>query len=64
MAAMAGATSGRAWLAMHVPYLADPKRMRRATVGLMVAATLVSSVGLQGSAAPPAHAAVAAAHAR
>lgn len=53
LAAMAGATSGRAWLAIHVPWLADPRRMKAATFALMAAGTLVSSVGLQGSAGPP-----------
>ncbi|MDO9352672.1 MAG: hypothetical protein Q7T55_03195 [Solirubrobacteraceae bacterium] len=52
LAAMAGATSSRAWLALHVPVLADPRRMRAVTVTLMVAGTLLSSVGLQGSAGP------------
>ncbi|MDQ8045172.1 MAG: hypothetical protein AAGC46_12415 [Solirubrobacteraceae bacterium] len=56
MAAMAGATSARAWLRLNVPWLATPRRMRAATAGLLVAGTLVASVGLQGSTATPAHA--------
>lgn len=61
LAAMAGATSARAWLAIHVPALRDPRRMRALTAALLVGATLVPSVALSGSSsaatAPPAHAA-------
>ncbi|MBO9532375.1 MAG: hypothetical protein J7513_05320 [Solirubrobacteraceae bacterium] len=52
LAAMAGATSARAWLALHVPALRDPRRMRAVTAGLLTAALLMPSVGLSGSGAP------------
>jgi hypothetical protein len=53
--AMAGATGARSWLqAYHATWL-TPNRMRAATVALFLLATGVSSVGLSGSTARPAH---------
>lgn len=53
MAAMAGASGTRSWLqARHLTWL-TPARMRRVTVALFVAGTLMSSVGLSGSSKPP-----------
>jgi hypothetical protein len=53
MAAAAGASGMRSWLqARHLTWL-TPKRMRAATVALMVAAFGISSVGLSGSTPPP-----------
>ncbi len=51
---MAGATTARAWLALHVPALQDPRRMRAATVGLLTTGVLLASVTLTGSTPPPA----------
>jgi hypothetical protein len=49
MAATAGASGARAWLqAQHLTWL-TPKRMRAVTIGLVVAAFGVSSVGISGS---------------
>jgi hypothetical protein len=55
MAAAAGATGVRSWLqAQHLTWL-TPKRLRAITVGLFVAALLVSTVGFSGSSKPPLH---------
>jgi hypothetical protein len=52
MAATAGASGARAWLqAQHLTWL-TPRRMRAATLGLVTAAVVVSSVGVKGSTAP------------
>jgi len=65
MAAASAASGFRTWMQTHpVPWL-TPKRMRRLTVAAMVAAGLVSTIGMSGSgavaASPPAsHAAPAA----
>lgn len=49
MAAAAGATGVRAWLqAHHMTWLTEV-RLRRITIGLIVAAFLVASVGVSGS---------------
>jgi hypothetical protein len=52
MAAAAGASGVRSWLQAHHLTWLTPRRMRAATVGLFAAATLVSSVGLNGSTKP------------
>jgi hypothetical protein len=53
MAATAGASGLRAWLqAQHLSWL-TPRRMRAVTIGLVVAAFGVSSVGISGSGAAP-----------
>jgi hypothetical protein len=66
MSAMAGASGVRAWLQSQGWAFVTPERLRRATIGLFVVATLVSTIGLGGSSKPePAHAhapAVAIAH--
>lgn len=49
MAAAAGATGVRSWLAAHHLTWLTPKRLRVATIGLMVAGLLASSVTLSGS---------------
>ncbi len=49
MTAMAGATGLRAWIALRVPVLATPRRMRAVTVVLLGAGVLLASVSLQGS---------------
>jgi hypothetical protein len=56
MAAAAGASGARSWLAAHHLSWLTPRRLRLATVTLFVIAGLVSSVGLSGSSATPAHA--------
>lgn len=56
MTAMAGATGLRAWVAVRVPALASPRRMRAVTVALLGTGVLLASVSLQGSAEPPASA--------
>jgi hypothetical protein len=56
MSAAAGATGFRTWLQTHHFGWLTPRRMRALTISAMVAATLVSTVGLSGS-TPPAHAA-------
>jgi hypothetical protein len=54
MAAMAGASGARSWLqARHETWLTE-RRMKAATAGIFVAATLGSTVALKGS-TPPAH---------
>jgi len=61
MAATAGASGVRSWLqAQHLTWL-TPRRMRAVTIGLLVAAFAVSSVGISGSTAAPRHARPAAA---
>lgn len=55
MAAMAGASGARSWLqAQHQSWLTE-RRMKAATAGIFVAATLGSTVMLKGSAAPAHH---------
>jgi hypothetical protein len=54
MAAMAGASGARSWLqAQHQSWLTE-RRVKAATAGIFVAATLGSTVALKGS-TPPAH---------
>jgi hypothetical protein len=49
MTAMAGATGARSWLqARHETWLTE-RRMKAATAGIFVAATLGSTVALKGS---------------
>jgi hypothetical protein len=55
MAAMAGASGARSWLqAQHQTWLTE-RRMKAATAGIFVAATLGSTVALKGSSAPAHH---------
>jgi hypothetical protein len=55
MAAMAGASGARSWLqAQHQSWLTE-RRIKAATAGIFVAATLGSTVALKGSAAPVHH---------
>lgn len=55
MAAMAGATGARSWLqAQHQTWLTE-RRMKAATAGIFVAATLGSTVALKGSTPPADH---------
>jgi hypothetical protein len=49
MAAAAGATGVRSWLQAHHLTWLTPKRMKIVTIALMVAALLVSTIGLSGS---------------
>ena len=49
MSAMAGASGVRAWLQSRGWSFVTPERLRRTTIGLFVAATLVSTIGLSGS---------------
>jgi hypothetical protein len=54
MAAMAGASGARSWLqAQHHSWLTE-RRVKAATAGIFVAATLGSTVALKGS-SPPTH---------
>jgi hypothetical protein len=54
MAAMAGASGARSWLQnQHATWLTE-RRVKAATAGIFVAATLGSTVALKGS-SPPAH---------
>jgi len=54
MAAMAGASGARSWLqARHETWLTE-RRLKAATAGIFVAATLGSTVALKGS-TPPEH---------
>jgi hypothetical protein len=56
MTAAAGATGLRTWLQTRGWTWLTPKRLKRATIAACVAATIVSSVGISGSAhATPAH---------
>jgi hypothetical protein len=55
MAAMAGASGARSWLqAQHQSWLTE-RRIKAATAGIFVAATLGSTVALKGSSAPVHH---------
>jgi hypothetical protein len=54
MTAMAGASGVRSWLQTRGWTWLTPARLRRATIGVFVAATLVSTVGLSGSTRPTA----------
>ena len=56
MAAASAATGFRTWLQNHHFDWMTPKRMRALTLSAMVAAGLVSTVGISGSTAPPAQA--------
>jgi hypothetical protein len=49
MAAAAGASGARTWLQAHHATRLTPRRLRAATVALMVAAFAVSTIGLSGS---------------
>jgi hypothetical protein len=54
MAAMAGASGARSWLqGQHQSWLTE-RRIKAATAGIFVAATLGSTVALKGS-SPPVH---------
>jgi hypothetical protein len=57
MVAASAATGFRTWLQTHHFGWLTPKRMRGLTISAMVAAGLVSTVGISGSSAPVAHAA-------
>jgi hypothetical protein len=57
MVAASAATGFRTWLQTHHFGWLTPKRMRALTVAAMVAAGLVSTVGISGSTTPPAAAA-------
>lgn len=54
MMAASAATGFRSWLQTHHFGWLTPKRMRALTIGAMVAAGLVSTVGISGSTTPPA----------
>jgi hypothetical protein len=56
MAAAAGATGVRSWLQAHHLTWLTPRRMKIVTIALMVAALLVSTIGLSGSGASAHHA--------
>lgn len=57
MAAMAGASGVRSWLAAHHLTWLTPRRLKLATAALFAAAVVVSSVGLSGSGSARARAA-------
>jgi hypothetical protein len=57
MAAASAATGFRTWLQNHSFGWLTPKRMRALTLAAMCTAGLVSTIGISGSSAPPAHAA-------
>jgi hypothetical protein len=57
MAAASAATGFRSWLQTHRFGWLTPKRMHALTIAAMIAAGLVSTVGISGSTPPPAHAA-------
>lgn len=52
MTAAAGATGVRTWLQTRGWSWLTPKRLKRATIAAFVAATIVSSVGISGTAQP------------
>jgi hypothetical protein len=54
MVAASAATGFRTWLQTHHFGWLTPKRMRALTIAAMVAAGLVSTVGISGSTTPPA----------
>jgi hypothetical protein len=60
MAAAAGATGVRSWLQAHHMTWLTPRRMKAVTIGLMVIALLVSTIGLSGSTGSSHHAPAAA----
>jgi len=53
MVAASAATGFRTWLQNHHFGWLTPKRMRALTIAAMVAAGLVSTVGISGSTTPP-----------
>jgi len=57
MAAASAATGFRTWLQNHSFGWLTPRRMRVLTISAMCAATLVSTIGFNGSTPPAAHAA-------
>jgi hypothetical protein len=57
MAAASAATGFRTWLQTNRFGWLTPRRMRTLTIAAMVAAGLVSTVGISGSSTPVAHAA-------
>jgi hypothetical protein len=57
MLAASGATGFRTWLQSHHFGWLTPKRMRALTIAAMLAAGLISTVGISGSSVPVAHAA-------
>jgi hypothetical protein len=60
MCAASAASGFRSWLQNHHFGWLTPRRMRALTIGAMCAAGLVSTIGLSGSTAAPAHASQAA----
>jgi len=54
IAAMAGASGARSWLQAHHETWLTERRMKAATAGIFIAATLGSTVALKGS-SPPEH---------
>jgi hypothetical protein len=52
MAAMAGATGARSWLQAHHETWLTERRLKAATAGIFIAATLGSTVALKGTGAP------------
>jgi hypothetical protein len=62
MAAVAGATGVRSWLAAHHFSWLTPPRLRRATIVLCMLALLGSSLGVSGSTKAPTAPAAPASH--
>jgi hypothetical protein len=60
IAAMAGANGARSWLHAHHESWLTPRRMKVATATIFTAATIGSSVAINGSTPPTHHGAVAA----
>jgi hypothetical protein len=52
IAAASTATGFRTWLQTHHFGWLTPRRMRALTIGAMIAATLVSTIGFAGSSTP------------
>lgn len=53
--AAAGASGARSWLQNAGLTWLTPKRLKRFTIGLCIAAAVVSTIGVSGSTAPTRH---------
>jgi hypothetical protein len=55
LTAMAGASGARSWLQAHHSTWLTEQRLKRATVGVFVVATIAGTTRMSGSTAPPEH---------
>jgi hypothetical protein len=55
LTAMAGASGARSWLQAHHASWLTEQRLKRATVGVFVVATIAGTTKMSGSSTPPQH---------